>query len=556
MTKSPVVAIGLDAAPPDVLDTWMERGYLKNIARLCQQGTYGRLKNFSAFSAETPWTTFATGCRPQKTGYWSPLRFNSGSYQLETRAAYEYKEFPPFYALGEDYRVAVFDIPQVRLNENINGVQVTAWGAHSPQVPSGSQPEGLFQELVRTHGAHPGLHNDYSVCLDLKATKRLRAVLKTGVARRSAICQELLQQGPWDLFMTVFGEAHSAGHNFWQLSQPDHPLYEAFKSRVSGDPMLECFQAIDRALGEILSKAPSDARIILFSAHGMGPNTMDIPSTTILPEFLYRLNFPGQSLLFGRGDADAELAPPLPKMENNFWERHIWGTKSDSDRLRTFLRRRTPNKLYKFVEGLVDPEQDGEMISPFRLANKTRVVPFQPAAWYAPLWPKMKAFALPSFAEGYVRINVEGREPSGLVAQADYDAYCEEIIAKIRQMKDARTGIPMAQEIIRVRQSAMDDNPRLPDADIVVVWQEEYASDSVESPDVGRIGPVPHYRAGSHRPEGFFIASGPGIEPSRKMSGNHALDISPTILSLMGAPIPDHLEGEAIALLKTKAAVG
>ncbi|MGF1515219.1 MAG: alkaline phosphatase family protein [Elainellaceae cyanobacterium] len=554
--KAPVIAIGLDAAQPDVLDAWMDQGYLKNLARLRKQGAYGLLENFSAFSAETPWTTFATGCRPHKTGYWSPLRFRKGSYKLETRAAYEYEEFPPFYALGQDYRVAAFDVPQVRLNENISGVQVAAWGAHSPQIPSGSLPPELFGELVKTHGAHPGLHKDYSVCLDLKTTNRLRNTLKEGIARRSAICQEILQQEPWDLFVTVFGEAHSAGHNFWQLSQPDHPLYETFKSQVTVDPMLECFEAIDKAIGEILSKAPDNARVLVFSAHGMGPNTMDLPSTTILPEFLYRLNFPGQTQLFSRENSGAELEPPLAKMENNFWERHIWGTKHDTSWLRTFLRRRVPNKLYKLVEGLIDPEREGELISPFRLGRKTRIVPFQPAAWYAPLWPSMKAFALPSFAEGYVRVNLKGREPNGLVAPEDYDAFCDQLVEKIRQMKDARTGVPMAQEIIRTRQSPTEDDSRLPDADIVVVWQEEYASDSIESPDVGRIGPVPHYRSGSHRPEGFFVASGPGIEPSTTVSGRHALDISPTILALVGAPIPEYLQGEAIALLKTEASVG
>ncbi|MGB3615853.1 MAG: alkaline phosphatase family protein, partial [Elainellaceae cyanobacterium] len=260
---TPVIAIGLDAAQPDVLESWMAQGYLKNMNRLREQGTYGRLENFSAFSAETPWTTFATGCRPHKTGYWSPLKLEDGTYQVKTRAAYEYEEFPPFYALGEDYRVAAFDVPQVRLNDNINGVQVSAWGAHSPQVPSGSMPPGLFQDIVDTHGEHPGLHKDYAVCLDLKTTNRLRNVLKTGIARRSAICQDILQQERWDLFVTVFGEAHAAGHNFWQLSQPDHPLYETFKSQVDTDPMLESFEAMDQAIGEILSKAPDDARVLI-----------------------------------------------------------------------------------------------------------------------------------------------------------------------------------------------------------------------------------------------------------------------------------------------------
>ncbi|MGQ4650674.1 alkaline phosphatase family protein [Lyngbya aestuarii] len=551
--KTPVIAIGLDAAEPSVLEKWMSQGYLKNMCRLREQGTYGRLKNFEAFSAETPWTTFATGCQPQKTGYWSPLKLREGSYQVETRAAYEYAEYPPFYALGEGYRVAAFDLPQVRLTPKVNGPQVAAWGAHSPQVPSESLPASLFQELVDKHGVHPGLHKDYAVCLDLKTTCHLQQVLETGISRRSAICQDLLTREPWDLFLTVFGEAHAAGHNFWQLSQADHPLYEMLSPQVSSDPMLAVFQAIDQAIGEILAKAPKDARVVIFSAHGMGPNTMDLPSTTFLPEFLYRLSFPGKFGL-ANGELGTPLEPPITKMKWNYWERHLWGTKYDPNPIRRFLRRETPTRLFQLIEPFLESSQKPDLISPFKLSKQTDVVPFQPANWYTPLWPYMKAFALPSFAEGYIRINLQGREPQGIVPQSEYNAFCDELIEKLRALKDARTGIPMAKDIIRTRQFPTDNDPKLPDADLVIVWQEEYATDVVESPELGRIGPVPHYRSGSHRPEGFLIASGLGVASNVNLPTGHALDIPPTILKLMDVPIPKHLEGKPLRILETELA--
>ncbi len=548
--KTPVIAIGLDAAEPSVIEKWMSQGHLKTMNRLREQGMYGRLKNYTAFSAETPWTTFATGCRPPKTGYWSMLRYNADTYDMGARTAYEYDEFLPFYALGPDYRVAAFDMPQVRLTDKINGPQVSAWGAHSPQVPSGSLPETLLPELIERHGEHPGLHKDYAICPDIKGTLRLRDRLKVGIERRSAICQDLLSREPWDLFVTVFGEAHSAGHNFWQLSQPEHPLYEALRQEVERDPMLESFEQMDRAIGEILTKAPENARIVVFSAHGMGPNSMDLPSTLFLPELLYRLNFPGQYAI-APGEVGAPLPPPIAKMKWNYWERHVWATKYDKNPLRRFLRRELPTKVFNWVESLIDSPQAPGLMSPFQLLKKTTVVPLQAAHWYSPLWPQMKAFALPSFAEGYIRVNVKGRDPQGIVSPSEYDAYCEDLIEKIAALKDARTGIPMATEILRMRTDPHDNNPKLPDADIAVVWQEEYATDVVESPHVGRIGPVPHYRAGSHRPQGFMIANGPGIVPNQTTEYiGHALDIAPTILQLMGAPIPETIDGKPLPILE------
>jgi predicted AlkP superfamily phosphohydrolase/phosphomutase len=166
----------------------------------------------------------------------------------------------------------------------------------------------------------------------------------------------------------------------------------------------------------------------------------------------------------------------------------------------------------------------------------------------------MKAFALPSFSEGYIRINLQGREAQGLVAPSEYDAFCDELSQKLYRLTDARTGTPMVKEIIRTRQNPLDCDPKLPDADLVVIWQEEYATDIVDSPDFGRIGPVPHVRTGSHRSEGFIIAQGQGIEPGSSLPTGHALDVTPTILNLMEAPIPGYFEGKP--LLETAVLAG
>jgi predicted AlkP superfamily phosphohydrolase/phosphomutase len=68
----------------------------------------------------------------------------------------------------------------------------------------------------------------------------------------------------------------------------------------------------------------------------------------------------------------------------------------------------------------------------------------------------------------------------------------------------------------------------------------------VDHPLLGRIGPFPFQRAGSHRPLGFMLAAGPGVPGESEPQRGHALDIAPTILSLMGARIPQRLEGKAL----------
>lgn len=544
--KNPVIAIGLDAADPALIEKWMSQGHLKNLRRLREQGAYGRLKTFEAYRAETPWTTFLTGCSPQKTGYWSPIKYYENNYSIEVVEAYNFAEHQPFYALGEERRVAIFDMPQAPLSDQVKGLQVLAWGAHSPQTPSHSQPASLFQEIVNKHGEHPALRNDGANILNLESMERLQKKLETGISRRSTICQDLLQQEPWDLFLTIFGETHSAGHYFWHLSQPDHPLYESMGKNLSADPLLEVFEAIDQAIGGILTKAPENAHVIVFAAHGMGTNVMDIPSMVFLPEFLYRFSFPDK-LGLAPHKLGSTLKPPLVELTKKLgWVRALWNSKHESNPIKGFLRRHLPPRYFDRLEPFLGSSPQPDLMSPFKLYEQSQPECFQPAVWYKHLWPQMKAFALPSFSEGYIRINLQGRESQGIVPPSEYNAVCDELIEKLYRLKDARTGQPMVKDIIRMRQEATDRDPKLPDADLVVTWQEQCVTDIVDSPDMGRIGPIPFLRTGSHRSDGFILASGPNIEAGSDLPAGHSLDLAPTILNLMGAPIPEHFEGKPL----------
>ena len=164
--------------------------------------------------------------------------------------------------------------------------------------------------------------------------------------------------------------------------------------------------------------------------------------------------------------------------------------------------------------------------------------------WYHPAWPRMRAFALPSFSEGYVRLNVRGREQHGIVAPEDYHRVCDEVEALLREVRDARTGTPMVAKIRRTREAALDSDPHLPDADLIVLWAAQ-PTDVVDTP-LGRIGPLPFQRTGSHVERGFLLASGPGIPPAHAVPDAHALDVPPTILSLLGAPVPAYMQGRAL----------
>ena len=543
-----VIAIGLDSAEPSAIEKWMQQGFLPNLKKLKSEGAYGRLDNYDVFTAELPWTTFATGAMPEDTGYWTPLKYD-GEYGISTRAAYEYKDYKAFYALGDDYRVCAFDIPQVRLQESLNGYQINAWGAHSPQVKQESKPAHVIDELNTAIGKHPGLHQDYAHALNMKATRDVYNMLMKGVARRGEACLNLLKREPWDLFLTVFGEPHGAGHNFWQF-QPDHPLYgQQIENRelLPEDPLRDVYQAIDHEIGRIVDNAAPDDDIIIFSAHGMGPNTMDLPSCLFLPELMYRYSFNRPAL------CDVPLtSEQMVSQQWNNWERHVWSTLKAGSPMAQWIRKNLPTKLYNKLAPIVGDDVDGYPMSPSTAAKVHAKKPwYQPNFWYSKLWPSMKAFSLPSFSEGYIRLNVEGREAEGIIKPEDYLAEVDNICRMLEELTCTRTGEKMVRKVVKTRDDPLDKNSKHSDADIVIAWQEVYASDSVTHPKYGQIGPAPHFRAGSHRHEGFILAKGQNIPANMHVSG-HALDIGPTILNRLKAGIPEHMRGEPITQLMTQ----
>ncbi|MEB3828324.1 alkaline phosphatase family protein [Phormidium sp. CCY1219] len=544
MRKS-VIAIGLDAADPDLIERWMEGGHLPNLRRLRDRGAYGRLTGIDHYKAETPWTNFLTGCVPQKTGYWGGIHLHEGTYNIENVGAYDFKEYPPFYALGNDYRVAVFDMPKGTLSEAVNGIQVLAWGAHSPGTPSHSRPDRLLSEINQRYGEHPALHKDHGEWWDRGYLTRLRSALLTGISRRKEICRDLVRQEPWDLFLTVFGEPHSAGHDFWFMSQPEHPLYrDRPQDLFSTDPLLEVFEAADRAVGDILAEAPADSYLVVFSVHGSGNNTTDAASMFFLGELLYRFNFPGK-VAIAPGKTGTTPPPPILKARRKTWSGEIWQRKFDPNPLRRLLRQYLPTRWHEWIDRYLGVVQTPDLASSETLKAQGDPFFWQPVTWYKPFWPQMKAFALPSFSEGYIRINLKGREPQGIVEPSEYEALCENLTQHLYALRNPRTGDRVVKQVIRTRKSASDRDPKLPSADLVVEWQEPPA-DIMDSPAFGRIGPVPHRRTGSHRSRGFLMVEGEGIAPGSTLPDGDAIDLGPTILTLMGAPIPDRLQGKPL----------
>jgi predicted AlkP superfamily phosphohydrolase/phosphomutase len=188
-----------------------------------------------------------------------------------------------------------------------------------------------------------------------------------------------------------------------------------------------------------------------------------------------------------------------------------------------------------------------------------------PTAWnkaLVPLWSRRmhdwtttKYFALPMDYNGYVRLNLKGREIQGCVDPGDADGVIAEVDAALRSFRDLATGKPVIRGTIKVDELIPPAAPRrrfLPD--LVVLWDPPgpaWASAGLVSDRFGEVRwpagrKLASGRSGNHTPHGWFVAKGPGIRPGPSARTYDTADLMPTVFHWLGAPRPSHFAGRPI----------
>jgi len=157
-------------------------------------------------------------------------------------------------------------------------------------------------------------------------------------------------------------------------------------------------------------------------------------------------------------------------------------------------------------------------------------------------WEKTIAWA----SGGYysrVFLNVEGREPSGIVK--DYDATLQDLKARIEAIPD-HLGRPMQTEVYVPGDTFSTVLGVAPDLIVLfdnLLWRavgsigydELHTFDNDTGPDDA-----------NHAQHGIFILE--TRDSSCQIEGHQLMDIAPTLLDIMGLPVPADMQGRSIPI--------
>lgn len=504
--RGPLLVIGLDGATFDLIGPMAERGELPTLARLMEQGAWGPLQSTTPPVSPQAWSSFLTGVGPGKHGVFGFLGPPRGrSYRRPVLSSGDIRQPTLLQIAGEAaHRVAAFGIPMTYPPGPLNGILVPE--QHGPPL---SFPPGIWEQLIAAIGDPRDVASHIPYLFTLDKRPYVEHQLGLVETQRRAV-HWLMDQEHFDLLIAVFTASDRMNHFLWKYMDRNHPEHPRDWTDLLGDALPGIYRRLDAVIGELWERIGERGTILIVSDHGSGPLWKRFYANQWLRQngYLSVRSFPFRL---------ASVRYPWPVLRLlNAAARRIGLPYQD-----------LPIKRWR---GPIDPES----YDPRFFFDAHLVID----------WSKTRAYS-GNGSEYGIFVNLRGREPRGIVNPgSEYDALVDELHHGLLSLHDPETGEAVVSRVWR--QDEIYSGPyvqRAPDL-VAEFTQHCYAL----SPDIFQANPLGTARlnSGTHRPEGIFLAAGRSVQPGRVSESMAIVDVAPTILYLLGIPIPEHMEGRVI----------
>ena len=517
--KPRMLVIGLDAADRELIERWCDEGLLPNLSRMRENGTWGTLHTTADTVHVSAWPGIFTGTTPDKHGLYHAYVMRPGE-QAPVWPRPEECPVPFLWQLLDEQgiRSIVMDAFLTCPLRGFGGIQIVDWGSWTWFSGQEIQPESIRQAIRRKFGTYPAENHSKVGMTPPSDPLGFRRRLLQGVEKKAEVAQWLMESQDWEFFLLVFGECHAAGHYFWHYMDPDYVSYPGQAEVELRTALRDVYVALDAAVGRLLAGCDGQTTVYVVSGDGMGPN---YSGSHILNGLLERMK-----LANVRG-AGSDAVPAKARKG-----------------LSSTLRAMVPKQFRAMVSKYVLPRSVNERLS---MHWKTADIS----------WADTRAFVIENANEGYVRVNLKGREPEGIVgSEAEYDAICDALVDVASRMTNPANGRRAAAHVHRSSDLYTGPCTRT-FPDIIIGWDPEAkVTRELATPEYGVVASgqpgyaVAPYYSGNHRGNAFVVAQGPTVPEGTVLEGGSILDLAPTILAHFGVAAPEHMDGQVLASLK------
>jgi predicted AlkP superfamily phosphohydrolase/phosphomutase len=503
-----VLVIGLDGATFDLIKPWAADGYLPTLDRLMREGAHGTLRSTIPPMTAPAWTSFATGTNPAKHRLYDWIAREPGSYRFSPVTAVN-GTAPTIYTLlsRANRRICTLNVPMTYPPVPVNGLMVSGLPAPSTQSTI-TYPVGLYQDILHAVGdyiLYPDPGQAYSEAGVASFLERLYRCTEI----RTRTFNYLQSREAWDFAMIVFNGTDTICHAMWKYTDPEHPLHDPGRHAKFGSAIRDYYQYMDKHLARILDTIDEDTTLIIMSDHGSGPfhKFIHVNNWLIQEGFMQvrsRLSSRLKQGLFRLGFAPMNVYNALMRLGLGALKREV-------------VRGQGQGLLKALFLSFEDVD-----------------------------WDRTVAYSLGNV--GQIYLNVAGREPIGCVQPgAEYETARDHIIARLQELRDPQTGEQVVEAVYHREEIYSGDQlEHAPDILFIPRRMEYFGFGEYEFGSHKVVEAMERGISGTHRLNGVFLAYGPAVQPGVVVEDARIVDLAPTILHIMGVPIPEHMDGRVL----------
>jgi predicted AlkP superfamily phosphohydrolase/phosphomutase len=364
-------------------------------------------------------------------------------------------------------------------------------GYGTPRTPGTvfTHPPGLADEFRARYG-------DFQVALPRERFDRSQVFFSEWgqvLAARQRVAVDLMDERDWDLFMIVLSVTDNVAHAVWTYYDPGHPNYYT----TDGPGFRQAFEATyeksDAFLGALMERAPG-ADVIVMSDHGFG--------TGRPRQYLFNALVRGGFLHY-RGAGGGRLT----HLATNLYIRFPW--------LRESVKNLRPGSRKQLK----------------RVLGRRRIMPGLENIDLA------RSQVLPANFGLQLYVHRGDRFAQGPVEPAEAEEVRRRVSAYLLSLRDPLSGERVIERVYRAEE--IYPGPRLDQApDLVIEYKNMYRPEA----SAPRLNPG---LEGRHERQGVFVAHGPRLG-QRSPEGACIEDIAPTVLHLLGLPVPEDMDGRVL----------
>ncbi|HUT54984.1 MAG TPA: alkaline phosphatase family protein [bacterium] len=566
--RNQVLIIGLDGMTWDVALPLINEGRMPTFARLLARSTHGMSRAAKPLISPAIWTSMATGQPPSAHGIDNFL----------AKLPFQYREV----TMTSRFRLS----PALWQMASWAGrsVGVVNWYAASPAekvkngvfVAENAQPENVDEKNVYPPEWVEKLRSvplpQYAPYEELIQTARDSRVQRAYELDRGVFVMalEILREEHPDLMMVYFQNIDVLSHGFWKYRWPmglDHYFTVSKEERDRYRDVVETqYEFTDRMVGGLLGEA-DDYTVIILSDHGLGPAFQPHNIFPDLNQLLERMGYLGYdgptcdgmlSELVKRGELGipAGANPAFPAYNIFVVCRELANETLKWRAEGADMMEPAAVEGYLAVRLKLTPARDEAQEKARREAMLMLARALRPDQQRQDmLWSGTRAWNGSDFHKQVqgLYINLAEREPEGIVPEPDYKSFRRELVralASLRTEENLRLfTMVKANPDKQMMPMGLADRP-----DVLVQVNRDALLNRFAFRGPADQDPVPldairwSYQdvSADHVPDGVFLVSGQNAKTFKELDAG-GLDITPTVLWLMGLPVGADMPGRVLA---------